>query len=150
MKLHLSLPYPPSVNHYWRQARGRFYIDKPGKSYRTEVWAQVMRQRDVSRVRSILTGPLMVKIMAGPPDLAYRDVDNILKALLDSLKHAQVYADDYQIIDLHVVWMPPRPGDARVWIEIMEMETPEWWKQRAYATAKRRRLPSRSTSRTRA
>jgi crossover junction endodeoxyribonuclease RusA len=146
MKLHLSLPYPPSVNHYWRHSGGRHYIDKPGRSYRTEVWAQVLRQRDVSRVRSVMTGPLSIDIAAGPPDLKYRDLDNILKALLDSLKHAQVYEDDYQIIKLECGWLPPRKDDARVWVAIEQVETPGWWQERAYATARRRRLPSRSTS----
>jgi len=38
-----------------------------------------------------------------PPDRRKRDVDNILKALLDALTHAGVYEDDSFIDDLRVV-----------------------------------------------
>lgn len=37
------------------------------------------------------------------PDRRIRDLDNIKKALLDSLTHAGVYKDDFQIDDLRVV-----------------------------------------------
>jgi len=34
----LCLPYPPSVNHYWRHTRqGRHYISKAGREFRQKV-----------------------------------------------------------------------------------------------------------------
>lgn len=50
-------------------------------------------------------------IKASPPDRRARDLDNILKALLDALAHAGVYADDSEIDELHIYRLPARaPG----------------------------------------
>ena len=40
MTLHFDLPYPPSVNHYWRQFRGRMVISKEGRTFRKNVQAR--------------------------------------------------------------------------------------------------------------
>lgn len=93
--LSLSLPYPPSVNHYWRRDRGVFHISVEGKAYRKKVVAAV-------GATTPLDGPLSVRVVAHPPDRRRRDLDNTLKALLDSLAHAGVYGDDSQIDALHV------------------------------------------------
>jgi Holliday junction resolvase RusA-like endonuclease len=106
-----------------------------------------MRCREPQRVRNIFEGPLAVKVTAAPPDYAYRDIDNIHKALFDSLKHASVYVDDHQIINLCSYWMEPRRDDPRVWVTIDEIEAPEWWKRRADATLKRRRRAASTSSR---
>ena len=39
-----------------------------------------------------------------PPDKRKRDIDNILKALLDSLTNAKVYLDDSLIKQLDITW----------------------------------------------
>jgi crossover junction endodeoxyribonuclease RusA len=142
MKTHLSLPYPPSVNHYWRHSGGRHYIDKPGRTYRTEVWAALIRERPG---RKPIEGPLTMTVVAAPPDLRYRDLDNILKALCDALKYGRLYVDDHQIIQLHVSWIAPRPDDSRVWVMVDPVDPPEWWTMRAAATLKRRRRPATSS-----
>ncbi len=49
-------------------------------------------------------GPLAVEIVANAPDNRCRDLDNLLKATLDSLAHAGVYADDSQIRRLTLSW----------------------------------------------
>jgi len=54
-----------------------------------------------------------------PPDRRRRDLDNAMKALLDSLEHAGVYDDDSQIDDLRIVRGGIVPGGACV-IEIRE------------------------------
>lgn len=46
---------------------------------------------------------LQVAITASPPDRRRRDLDNILKATLDSLQHAGLYPDDSQIDALFVI-----------------------------------------------
>jgi crossover junction endodeoxyribonuclease RusA len=45
-----------------------------------------------------------------PPDNRKRDVDNILKPLLDALEHANVYENDSQIDKLCVTRMPVTKG----------------------------------------
>lgn len=46
---------------------------------------------------------LAVEVEAYPPDRRRRDLDNIGKALLDSLEAASVFEDDGQIDDLRIV-----------------------------------------------
>lgn len=98
----LVLPYPPSVNHYWRHARGRHYVSDEGKAYRKAV-------ADVAPRRK-LTGRLEVVIDVLPPDRRKRDLDNVLKALLDALAHAGTYEDDSQIDCLLVERGSVTPG----------------------------------------
>ncbi len=50
-----------------------------------------------------LEGRLAVHITLFPPDRRKRDVDNILKALLDACEHAGCYDSDSQIDELHIV-----------------------------------------------
>lgn len=88
----LSLPYPPSMNHYWRRA-GRFiHISREGREFREHV-GSILRG---DGVRSI-EGRLAVHIALFPPDRRRRDIDNVQKPLLDALQHGGAYEDDCQI-----------------------------------------------------
>lgn len=93
----MILPFPPSVNHYWRMARGRFYISKAGADFRKAVCAIVAHEHCPR-----LDGPLEVEIVAVLPDRRRRDVDNMLKAALDAMQHAGLYGDDSQIVKLSI------------------------------------------------
>lgn len=90
--LNLHLPWPPSANHYYRRVGNRTLISKPGRIYRQTVVAMVR-----PRVPVPMTGRVTMTIYAHPPDRRRRDLDNVQKALLDSLQHAGVYVDDSQI-----------------------------------------------------
>lgn len=101
--LRLDLPWPPSVNHYWRTPRtgplrGRTLISEAGRLYRAAVAAAVLEQRAALR----LSDRLAVDIQVFEPDRRSRDIDNLLKAVLDSLTHAGVWDDDGQIDDLRI------------------------------------------------
>jgi len=101
----VTLPWPPTVNTYWRhKVTGRLatvYISAEGKAYRKAVNYWVMEAAMVQRYLK-QTGPLRVEIEAFPPDRRKRDLDNVLKSLLDSLTHAGVWEDDSQIQDLRI------------------------------------------------
>jgi crossover junction endodeoxyribonuclease RusA len=98
----ITLPYPPSVNTYWRAiGRGRVIISKKGREYRTEVVCEVAKQRGTLRPQP-LEGRLGVDIGAWMPDKRRRDLDNVLKAALDSMVHAGLMLDDEQIDDLRI------------------------------------------------
>lgn len=96
----LALPWPPSVNHYWvsRVLRGRtgksfvsIAVGKKGKTYRSQIPGLVPPNWKTSTAR------LSVSIHVHPPDKRKRDLDNLLKAPIDALTHAGVWADDCQI-----------------------------------------------------
>ena len=90
--LEVELPFPPSVNHYWRLWRGRMVISEEGRAYRSTV-ATILRAAGVQP----MTGRLAVAIEAFPPDQRHRDLDNLLKAIGDSLQHGGAFPDDSQI-----------------------------------------------------
>ncbi len=90
--LELDLPYPPSVNHYWRHVGPRVLISREGRAYRTTVGAILALRR-----ARPLDGRLAVEIDIYPPDRRRRDIDNLQKALLDALAHGGAYHDDSQI-----------------------------------------------------
>ena len=93
----IELPWPPSVNRYWRNNRGRTHISTEGKSYRSDVVK-------LAKCAKLKLGDkrLSISIDAYPPDRRRRDLDNMLKAPLDALQHAGVYDDDSQIDSLHI------------------------------------------------
>lgn len=118
----IALPWPPSVNTYWRhvviQGRVRVLLSEKGRSYRHEVEKLVWAARAKAVLR--LAGRLKVVILACPPDRRARDLDNLPKAVLDALVHSNVIVDDADIDDLHIVrGTVERGGSMRV--EIREL-----------------------------
>lgn len=94
MSGHVTLPYPPSINHYWRHFRGRVVTSQEGRAYREDVCALLAG----GGVRKPPSGGRIALCMdAFPPDRRRRDLDNIQKPLLDAMQHAGVYEDDSQI-----------------------------------------------------
>ena len=114
--IELSLPWPPSVNHYWRSYRGMVVISEAGRKYRAAVAEQVFLQ-----LRGKCTiGKLKVTIEAWRPDNRRRDLDNLLKAVLDSMGHAGLYIDDSLIVDLRIYWAPEIAGLLKIKIEELD------------------------------
>jgi len=109
----LELPFPPSVNSYWRMFQNRMLISKAGRQYRKDVQDAVTLQLGNKQ----LGGALKVTIEAFRPDNRLRDIDNLLKASLDGMTHAGVYLDDSQITDLRIFWAEEKGGKLKVTIE---------------------------------
>lgn len=95
--IELELPFPPSVNHYYRRVGHRTLISREGRRFRDRVCASLA----ASKVRR-LRGPLRIEIEVYPPDRRRRDIDNVQKALLDALQHGGLYEDDSQIVKLDI------------------------------------------------
>ncbi|MCW8886890.1 MAG: RusA family crossover junction endodeoxyribonuclease [Motiliproteus sp.] len=119
----LVLPYPPTVNHYWqhtiRNGRHNVNIKQKGAVYRVET---MYRCKEALKGKSELVGRLGVEVFVSPPDRRKRDLDNILKALLDALGHAGVYQDDSQIDELIVRRQEPQKGGS-VRVRITELQS---------------------------
>ena len=91
----LELPFPPSVNCYWRKCQHGMYITARGKQFRQDVGIIVKQQSFVDCMP--FAGRLEVRVGFYPPDRRRRDLDNVFKALLDAMEHAGLYNDDEQI-----------------------------------------------------
>ena len=115
--LPIELPYPPSVNHYWRRVGMRTLISREGRRFRARV-VSTLASRDVPT----LSGPISVHVIAYPPDRRRRDLDNITKALLDAMERGGVYSDDSQIDRLSIERAEVVPG-GKVIVHISEVDS---------------------------
>ena len=95
----LVLPWPPSINGYWRAFRGRQIISKKGRQYRKDV-ISILNQYGVAG--ELLRGSLSVSVVLNPPTLRRYDVDNFNKGIFDSLTEAKFWEDDEQVIKLTI------------------------------------------------
>lgn len=124
--IEITLPYPPSMNHYKRV--GRLVTTKTGKIYQSRV-NTALTTRFLWEVAALVRGkgveslggaPISLEVDVYSPDKRRRDVDNILKVLLDALQHAKVYDDDNQIARLLVTRMSTIPK-GQIVVRIQEL-----------------------------
>ena len=95
----LHLPWPPTVNSYYKVTRnGQRYLDKKVVAFRKSVLDAVSQQAP----GLTLDETLFVEVYLFPPDRRKRDVDNYMKGLLDALTEAEVWTDDVLIDQLHI------------------------------------------------
>ena len=102
-QVEFDLPWPPSVNNYYRHVGPRVLISRAGRKYRTMV---------VSRLGGLkrLSGAVSLSLECYPPDRRRRDLDNLLKCLQDSITAAGVLDDDSQIRRLQMEMLEPIEG----------------------------------------
>ncbi len=103
--IELELPFPPSINHYYRRVGPRTLISREGRRFRKKVCATLA----FIGVKPMI-GQLHMEIELYPPDHRRRDIDNVQKALLDALQHGGMYADDSQIVKLNTEKRSVVPG----------------------------------------
>jgi len=100
------LPWPPTVNHYYTVARGRKILSERGRAYKKEChW--IMAGQKVPRYES---GKFAIQIIAHPPDRRRRDLDNLLKPVLDALTEYSAITDDSDVDEIHIVRFEPLKG----------------------------------------
>lgn len=113
--MQLILPFPPSVNGYWRSTRKGVLISERGRIFRSNALASIYQQLR-SRPTALLT-ELDVHLVLYPPTRAKRDLDNFQKALFDGLTHAGIWKDDSQVKRMTVEWGPvTKEGKAEITI----------------------------------
>ncbi|MBD3768001.1 MAG: RusA family crossover junction endodeoxyribonuclease [Gammaproteobacteria bacterium] len=93
----LTLPFPPSINGYWRAYSGRQIISAKGREYRADVIKQMFYEH-MPRYEC----EIEVHITLYPPDRRKRDIDNYIKAVFDAMTHAKVWVDDSQVSKMTV------------------------------------------------
>jgi len=113
----LVLPYPPSINHYWRRVGPRTLISREGRAFRRDVCALL---GGGGPRKPPADGRIALAMDAFPPDRRRRDLDNLQKPVLDALEHAGVYEDDSQI-DLLVTRRRPVVKPGRIEIRLDEL-----------------------------
>lgn len=95
----LTLPMPPTINHYYGQRpRGGRYIKPAGIEFR-KIVADLVAEAG----HKTLEGRIALFAVIHPATRARQDLDNRCKALQDALTHAGVWLDDSQIDELTLV-----------------------------------------------
>jgi crossover junction endodeoxyribonuclease RusA len=112
----LTLPYPPSANTYWRRKGHQYFIAAAGKAFRTEVEA-LCRSMGLRP----LAGPVALTVTLTPGDRRRRDIDNVLKPLLDALTHGGAWTDDSQVKRLIVAMGEPEPKRGRCMVTLSQV-----------------------------
>ena len=92
----LVLPYPPTVNHMYRRARGHLALTPEALAFRHAV-------RMIAMVQGVtpIVGPVAVFLDVYRPRRR-GDLDNLLKATIDSL-NGVAYRDDQQVEQITAV-----------------------------------------------
>lgn len=103
----LTLPFPPTVNSYYRAPdkgalKGKHLISESGRKFKKNVYAAVVTQ--YGGIPKPVTVDVEVNITLYPPDRRRRDLDNYNKALFDALTNARVWADDSQVKRMQIEW----------------------------------------------
>lgn len=97
--LEIALPYPPSVNHYWRHTRsGKHYISDKGRAYKAEV-------KRICGKFGPLNGAVKVQLLVYYPDKRQRDPDNLHKALWDAVTSSGLIEEDHNqiLVDVRTI-----------------------------------------------
>ena len=115
MAVELELPWPPSVNHYYRHVGPRVLISRDGRKYRETVVAQFQ-----NKPHPEFEGPIELYAEFYPPDSRRRDLDNLLKCTQDTLQHAGLYGDDSQIAQINIIKREPMPPNGLVYIRLQD------------------------------
>lgn len=129
--IELTLPWPPSVNSYKKV--GRLITTKNGKLYQTRintqetkefyyyVWLKIRSLKATTRMEMPLQSKISIEVNAYPPDDKKRDLDNLGKALFDSLVKGGLLQDDYQIDRLLITRCKQDPPEGKVILSIYEI-----------------------------
>ena len=99
MYYELYLPFPPTVNNYYKRTqKSGVYISNKGRKFRDDVALAVRNQL----MGVHIDDRLLVEVVLFPPDRRTRAVDNYNKGLMDSLTEAGLWSDDKLVDQLFI------------------------------------------------
>ena len=119
MQASFSLPFPPSLNTYWRNFRGRTVMSKAGRQFREEVIQFVID----NNIPKFGERKLKLTLVLRPRDKRKIDIDNRIKAVLDALEHAGVFDNDFHVDHIEMIRGEPIKG-GKLHVCIEEIEAP--------------------------
>lgn len=115
--LAVVLPWPPSVNGYWRAFRSRIILSAKGRKYKQDASDALAEQAPGVHLGR---GRMRVRLVLHPPTRRECDVDNYAKATLDALTAAGIWADDAQVDELTITRGPiVKKGCVEVSVEVI-------------------------------
>jgi crossover junction endodeoxyribonuclease RusA len=89
----LTLPLPPTVNHYWGRSGHRSFLSKNAVLYRDDIFQYV----NTHKLQSFGDKRLIVHVTLHFKTKARNDLDNRIKPLFDALMDTGLFDDDSQI-----------------------------------------------------
>lgn len=108
--IRIELPMPPSVNKMFANVPGKGRVrTKTYRAWSYEAGFMLVAQRNAGGKHKTIDGPVSVLVEAYRPANKKRDLDNILKALLDLLTNTSTIKDDSQVIELTARWVNSGP-----------------------------------------
>jgi len=119
-RIDLWLPWPPALNRIWRMHKNSIYLTPEAKQYKEKV-AGIFGWEGETIWKSQM---LSVSIVGYPPDRRTRDIDGILKCLLDAVPSGMggIWADDSQIAELSVARLYEFEHRGSIRMQIRESE----------------------------
>lgn len=114
------IPFPPSANAIWRNARGRTYLSQAYKTFLEEV-AAAWRSNTIEKWETDARYTVTIQLYA--PTRRKYDVDNRIKPTLDALTKAGAWLDDEQVDDVRAVKFTPSKYSALRGVAIVTIES---------------------------
>lgn len=107
--MEIQLPYPPSINSYWRSVARRAILSRRVGNYWEAVVAAVVDQLGFSDA-VLLDGPVAVALSIVPSDRKRRDLDNLLKAVINPVVHSHLIRATRTSATSIMSWTEPVAG----------------------------------------
>lgn len=82
--------------------KGKVYRSHDYEAWRAEAAWEARMQAGPHKIR----GQFKITVTFVRPDQRHRDLDNLLKALLDCLQHAGVITNDKNCVEIAAKWVP--------------------------------------------
>lgn len=100
-KMTLALPFPPSLNNYWKRNGRHVYLSAAAQRFK-QLTAIAVKQAWTQYAHLPFVGDVSVQMQLYLPDRRKRDVDNYPKGVLDALTSAGIWEDDVQVREMTV------------------------------------------------